>query len=102
MLRCTYQKSRYLQQIRANNKCEMILIVTLQERYGILLEGYLRSCGKHRTELLKQHQVLKDLYTVAMAVKNATPTDRKKALQDGLSMVLHILNIIHLLCLCMI
>jgi hypothetical protein len=56
----------------------------LQERYGILLEGYLRSCGRYRGELVKQNQVLKDLYTVAMAVKTAAVPDRKRILLEML------------------
>ncbi|EGG24544.1 phosphatidylinositol-4,5-diphosphate 3-kinase [Cavenderia fasciculata] len=60
----------------------------IEERYGLLLEGYLRSCGSHRQELIKQNQVLKSLYQVAMAVKNTHGTsERKKVLQDGLSKI---------------
>ncbi|EGC40128.1 hypothetical protein DICPUDRAFT_52203 [Dictyostelium purpureum] len=60
----------------------------IEERYGLLLEGYLRSCGSHRQDLIKQNQVLKSLYGVAMAVKNTHgASERKKVLQEGLSKI---------------
>ncbi|GAM22583.1 hypothetical protein SAMD00019534_057580 [Acytostelium subglobosum LB1] len=58
----------------------------IEERYGLFLEGYLRSCGSHRQELVKQDNVINQLVAVANSVKNAHSTaDRKKALADGLS-----------------
>ncbi|KYQ90057.1 phosphatidylinositol-4 [Tieghemostelium lacteum] len=60
----------------------------IEERYGLLLEGYLRSCGSHRNDLLKQNQVIKSLYQVAMAVKEkGSASERKKVLLDGLSKI---------------
>ncbi|KAF2072204.1 hypothetical protein CYY_006485 [Polysphondylium violaceum] len=60
----------------------------IEERYGLLLEGYLRSCGSHRQELIKQNQVLKSLYQVAMQVKNTNgSSERRKVLGEGLSKI---------------
>ncbi|KAM9988840.1 hypothetical protein ACTFIY_004886 [Dictyostelium cf. discoideum] len=60
----------------------------IEERYGLLLEGYLRSCGTHRQDLIKQNQVLKSLHTVAMAVKQTNgSSERKKVLMEGLSKI---------------
>lgn len=33
-------------------------VPTITERYGLLLEAYLRGCGSHRQELKKQEEVL--------------------------------------------
>lgn len=33
-------------------------VPTITERYGLLLEAYLRGCGTHRQELKKQEEVL--------------------------------------------
>ncbi|GAM18279.1 hypothetical protein SAMD00019534_014540 [Acytostelium subglobosum LB1] len=58
----------------------------IEERYSLLLEGYLRSCGSHRQELIKQDSVINMLLTVANSVKTAQGTsEKKKVLFDGLS-----------------
>eukprot|EP01133_Synstelium_polycarpum_P015439 gene15439-18312_t len=60
----------------------------IEERYGLLLEGYLRSCGSHRQELIKQNEVIKALHSVAMSVKQTHgATERKKVLLEGLTKI---------------
>jgi phosphatidylinositol-4,5-bisphosphate 3-kinase len=44
----------------------------ISERYGLLLEAYLRGCGLHRAELKKQVDTLKELVRVAQVVKGAS------------------------------
>lgn len=58
---------------------------TIASRYSLLAEAYLRGCGAHRQELVKQNKVLNQLAKVAMRVKEApSSSEKKKVLEDGL------------------
>jgi len=41
----------------------------ISERYGLLIEQYLRGCGSHLISLKKQNNILKDLTNVAYKIK---------------------------------
>ena len=56
----------------------------IAERYALLLEMYLRGCGKQREDLLKQVQVVNKLNEVAEAIKNVPSSRRKADLQKRL------------------
>eukprot|EP00817_Percolomonadidae_sp_ATCC50343_P002456 CAMPEP_0117424086 /NCGR_PEP_ID=MMETSP0758-20121206/4576_1 /TAXON_ID=63605 /ORGANISM="Percolomonas cosmopolitus, Strain AE-1 (ATCC 50343)" /LENGTH=815 /DNA_ID=CAMNT_0005207655 /DNA_START=649 /DNA_END=3096 /DNA_ORIENTATION=- len=45
-------------------------VPSIRERHGLLLDEYLRQCGSHLLDLLKQDMVLKDLNRAAEAIKN--------------------------------
>eukprot|EP01087_Luapelamoeba_hula_P016091 TRINITY_DN4916_c0_g1_i1.p1 TRINITY_DN4916_c0_g1~~TRINITY_DN4916_c0_g1_i1.p1 ORF type:complete len:1562 (+),score=232.28 TRINITY_DN4916_c0_g1_i1:66-4751(+) len=60
---------------------------TIASRYSLLLESYLRGCGEHRSELLKQNRVLASLTRVANAVKVARPEERRKVLHAELEKI---------------
>jgi hypothetical protein len=51
---------------------------TIASRYSLLAEAYLRGCGAHRQELVKQNKVLNQLAKVAMRVKEAPSSSEKK------------------------
>eukprot|EP01046_Picozoa_sp_COSAG06_P009852 COSAG06_NODE_523_length_14708_cov_16.526593_6_plen_178_part_00 len=53
-------------------------VVEIAERYGLLLEIYLGSCGCHRRELLLQHQVMESLISVATAAQNIPHSDKDR------------------------
>jgi len=57
------------------------------ERYCLLLEAYLRGCGDHRKELIKQGELVKQLVVVADKVKKAPSAERKPLLKEGLKKV---------------
>eukprot|EP01102_Stenamoeba_stenopodia_P009928 TRINITY_DN2950_c0_g4_i1.p1 TRINITY_DN2950_c0_g4~~TRINITY_DN2950_c0_g4_i1.p1 ORF type:complete len:949 (+),score=178.17 TRINITY_DN2950_c0_g4_i1:889-3735(+) len=57
------------------------------ERYCLLLEAYLRGCGDHRKELIKQGELVKQLVVVAEKVKNAGSAERKPLLKEGLKKI---------------
>ncbi|EFC49912.1 predicted protein [Naegleria gruberi] len=61
----------------------------IRERYGIILEEYLRNCGGHRRELLKQSGIVGQLYSIAMKVKEAKSEDHLKVLREELSKLRH-------------
>jgi hypothetical protein len=44
-------------------------VSTISERYGLLLEAYLRGCGTHRSELMLQATLLKELVRTANVIK---------------------------------
>jgi len=52
----------------------------ISERYGLLLEVYLRGCGGHMQELQKQDQVLKHLVRTANLIKGMKDSERKEAM----------------------
>lgn len=60
---------------------------TIASRYSLLAEAYLRGCGAHRQELVKQTKVLNQLAKVAMRVKEAPSADKKKVLEEELRKV---------------
>lgn len=47
----------------------------ISERYGLLLEVYLRGCGGHIVELLKQDQIQKNLVRTANLIKDVKRKD---------------------------
>ncbi|KAK5582911.1 hypothetical protein RB653_004500 [Dictyostelium firmibasis] len=53
-------------------------VSNLSERFGILLESYLFSCGAHRVELLKQMDVINNLTEVAKKIKPLKDQDRRE------------------------
>jgi phosphatidylinositol kinase/protein kinase (PI-3 family) len=55
-------------------------IPVISERYGLLLEAYLRGCGTHRLELQKQIVTLKDFVRIANLIKIIKDVDRKENL----------------------
>eukprot|EP00002_Diphylleia_rotans_P005530 TRINITY_DN1469_c0_g2_i1.p1 TRINITY_DN1469_c0_g2~~TRINITY_DN1469_c0_g2_i1.p1 ORF type:complete len:1062 (-),score=220.71 TRINITY_DN1469_c0_g2_i1:385-3570(-) len=55
------------------------------DRYGILLEAYLRGCGMHREELSRQNLAVGELLRVASAVKRASAAERKQVLERELT-----------------
>ena len=58
------------------------------ERFSIILECYLRGCGTHRKEILKQHQVVDSLVSVAVRIKNVSnPAKRKVVLHEELKKI---------------
>eukprot|EP00727_Mastigamoeba_balamuthi_P006638 m51a1_g2595 putative phosphatidylinositol 3- (1445) ;mRNA; r:440263-446902 len=63
-------------------------VLSISERYGILLEAYLRSCGEFRKEILKQTKLLTALEQVAKQLKTQQGRDaRMKVLQEGLNKI---------------
>lgn len=52
----------------------------IHERYGLLLEEYLHTCGGHRRELLKQNGVIDQLLGVAMTIKKYKHDKKDKQL----------------------
>ena len=62
-------------------------VVEIAERYGLLLEMYLGSCGCHRRELLLQHQVMESLIDVAATaqrIPHSRKHERKGVVQEQL------------------
>jgi hypothetical protein len=62
----------------------------ISERYGLLLEAYLRGCGVHREELKKQNNVLKSLELAANKIKDdaiKTDEERKEVLLNELRQI---------------
>ena len=56
----------------------------ISERFGLLLEVYLRACGEQREELLKQMEVIKKLKLIAGIVKDTPSSRRKQTLEHQL------------------
>ena len=57
----------------------------IAERYGLMLESYLRGCGSHRKELLTQVKVIDMLVAVALKIKAADASVRLDVLRESLS-----------------
>eukprot|EP00698_Gefionella_okellyi_P004479 TRINITY_DN1411_c0_g1_i1.p1 TRINITY_DN1411_c0_g1~~TRINITY_DN1411_c0_g1_i1.p1 ORF type:complete len:1066 (+),score=200.57 TRINITY_DN1411_c0_g1_i1:65-3199(+) len=53
----------------------------IAERYGLILEAYLRGCGTHRQELMLQNDVQSKLVGVAMAIKQVPDKMRLELLR---------------------
>lgn len=64
-------------------KAEMHL-PEVSERFGLILQEYLRCCGPHRLDLAKQCQIERMLVASAELVKTVPKRDRKAALQQEL------------------
>jgi len=63
-------------------------VAEIAERYGLLLEVYLRGCGKiHRQELMKQNFVVNSLTNVAVKIKGHKDPERLNVLQTELSQI---------------
>ncbi|KAH3760168.1 phosphatidylinositol-4,5-diphosphate 3-kinase [Pelomyxa schiedti] len=60
-------------------------VETISERFGILLEAFLRGCGSYRTEIEKQHNLLKDLERVARMVKTIPKEERTREAREALA-----------------
>ncbi len=67
-------------------KAEMHLPI-IAERYGLMLESYLRGAGTHRKELLTQVKVMDLLIDVALKIKKIPMATRLQAMQDMLRQV---------------
>jgi phosphatidylinositol-4,5-bisphosphate 3-kinase len=59
----------------------------ISERYGLLLEVYLRGCGNHMPELQKQNQVLKHLVRTANLIKGLKESERKDSMIQELDRI---------------
>lgn len=59
----------------------------ISERYGLLLEVYLRGCGGHMAELQKQNQVLKHLVRTANLIKGLKENERKETMHAELEKI---------------
>eukprot|EP00007_Cunea_sp_BSH-02190019_P008525 CAMPEP_0174246080 /NCGR_PEP_ID=MMETSP0417-20130205/41892_1 /TAXON_ID=242541 /ORGANISM="Mayorella sp, Strain BSH-02190019" /LENGTH=1374 /DNA_ID=CAMNT_0015325931 /DNA_START=40 /DNA_END=4164 /DNA_ORIENTATION=- len=57
----------------------------ISERYGVLLETYLRACGKQIDEFLAQMDVLHKLALVAGVIKDTPESRRRAVLHEQLS-----------------
>eukprot|EP01102_Stenamoeba_stenopodia_P009925 TRINITY_DN2950_c0_g1_i3.p1 TRINITY_DN2950_c0_g1~~TRINITY_DN2950_c0_g1_i3.p1 ORF type:complete len:1114 (+),score=230.47 TRINITY_DN2950_c0_g1_i3:111-3452(+) len=55
-------------------------IPEIAERYTLILESFLRGCGKHRTELAKQADLVKKLVVVAEKIKKIPQNERKESM----------------------
>ena len=56
----------------------------IAERYGLLLEMYLRGCGAQRDELMRQQDLIKKLCDVANSIKDVPLGRRKQVVRDQL------------------
>lgn len=61
----------------------------VRERHGLILEEYLRTCGSHRRELLKQNGVVEQLLAIAMKIKKTKKDEQLKVLQQELKTIKH-------------
>eukprot|EP00708_Paratrimastix_pyriformis_P002409 GAFH01001155.1.p1 GENE.GAFH01001155.1~~GAFH01001155.1.p1 ORF type:complete len:549 (+),score=288.11 GAFH01001155.1:132-1649(+) len=59
-------------------------VAYIRERYGLLLEDYLRGCSVHRGLLRRQVDVVNQLAGVAQAVREAHKEERKQVLMERL------------------
>jgi len=50
-------------------------VTEIKERHGVLLEEYLRTCGGHRRELIKQNGVVDQILGIAMEIKKIKGKD---------------------------
>jgi hypothetical protein len=65
-------------------KAEMDSFGVIRERHGLILEEYLRNCGGHRRELVKQNGVVQQLLDIAMLIKRTDKDDRINVLHEQL------------------
>lgn len=56
----------------------------ISERFGLLLEAYLRGCGSQRDELGKQRSLVTELVRIANSIKTVPDKERKEKLQKQL------------------
>ncbi|KAH3764589.1 phosphatidylinositol-4,5-diphosphate 3-kinase [Pelomyxa schiedti] len=60
---------------------------TISERYGILIEAFLRGSGIYRQEFLKEHKLLQALENVARHVKTLPKEDRIREARELLAKI---------------
>ncbi len=60
-------------------------IPSIAERYGLMLESYLRGCGSHRKELRDQVKAMDLLVDVAVKIKSIPAASRLKAQREMLA-----------------
>ncbi|KAH3743438.1 phosphatidylinositol-4,5-diphosphate 3-kinase [Pelomyxa schiedti] len=84
--RALHNKNRIGQMFYWCLKAEMH-VNTISERYGILLEAFVRGCGTYREELLKQHNLLNELETTARLLKVTPKEVRLKVLRENLAKI---------------
>jgi hypothetical protein len=65
-------------------KAEMDSFGIIRERHGLILEEYLKNCGGHRRELMKQNGVVQQLLDIAMLIKRTEKEERVNVLHDQL------------------
>lgn len=57
----------------------------MEDRFSLLLEVYLRACGEHRIDLLRQIEVVGKISKIGRAVKEAPANKRQEVLQHYLN-----------------
>ncbi|KAH3761571.1 phosphatidylinositol-4,5-diphosphate 3-kinase [Pelomyxa schiedti] len=62
-------------------------IDTISERYGVLLEAFIRASGTYKEEIVKQHNLLKELETTAKLLKVTPKENRLSMLRQNLSRI---------------
>eukprot|EP00735_Rhodelphis_limneticus_P000750 TRINITY_DN11275_c0_g1::TRINITY_DN11275_c0_g1_i1::g.762::m.762 TRINITY_DN11275_c0_g1::TRINITY_DN11275_c0_g1_i1::g.762 ORF type:complete len:1066 (+),score=268.88,sp/P54673/PI3K1_DICDI/38.97/0.0,PI3Ka/PF00613.15/6.2e-59,PI3_PI4_kinase/PF00454.22/2.1e-50,PI3K_C2/PF00792.19/5.8e+02,PI3K_C2/PF00792.19/4.8e-25,PI3K_rbd/PF00794.13/0.00056,PI3K_rbd/PF00794.13/5.8e-13,HEAT_2/PF13646.1/0.14 TRINITY_DN11275_c0_g1_i1:311-3199(+) len=60
-------------------------VAEISERFGLLIEEYLRACGIHRKRLSIQNQVMEMLVGVANHIKTVSTAERLTVLRDKLA-----------------
>jgi len=58
---------------------------SIRERHGLILEEYLKHCGSHRIDLLKQTIVTDQLLNIALKVKKCKKSEQVSILREELS-----------------
>jgi hypothetical protein len=61
----------------------------IRERYGLLLEEYLKNCGGYRRDLLKQNGIIDQLTRIANLIKETKKSDMLTVLRSELSKLAH-------------
>ncbi|KAL0478782.1 phosphatidylinositol 3-kinase [Acrasis kona] len=61
----------------------------IRERFGLILEEYLKNCGSHRRDLLKQSGIVDQLTRIANAIKEAKKGEMLLILRSMLSKLQH-------------
>lgn len=63
-------------------------VAYVAERFGLILETYLRTCGSsHRQELLQQNAVLEKLRSIAYSIKSSGKKEKSAVLREMLANV---------------
>lgn len=84
LLRRAYRNTKIGHRFFWNLRAELH-IKEIAERYSLLLEAYVRGCGRRREELLNQHEVMSTLTIVAHKVKATAMADRKEMMREVLA-----------------
>jgi hypothetical protein len=64
-----------------------IHVPEISERFGLLLEAYLRGCGPHRAQLAKQDELQQKFVHAANLIKGFKDSERLQTLRDELTKV---------------